>query len=111
VLDQRQAVRAIREANQKVPVTKLDAPHPADVGDDSFPDDAEVIEAGDSRLDTFHKPGRTPGSVSFHTRDTPLPFTGDTPFPGGPGNTTFDCGKIIRSVDATLGTERPHLNE
>ncbi|MFM8390482.1 MAG: MBL fold metallo-hydrolase, partial [Actinomycetota bacterium] len=64
---------------------------------------------------------------------TPLLFTGDTLFPGGPGNATFeggDFGTIIESIDTklftfavdtivlpghgldtTIGAERPHLAE
>jgi glyoxylase-like metal-dependent hydrolase (beta-lactamase superfamily II) len=60
-------------------------------------------------------------------------FSGDTLFPGGPGNTTFPGGNfatIIRSIeqrlfslpadtvvlpghgaDTTIGAERPHLQE
>jgi len=94
---------------------------------------AEVIEVGRLRLDAIHNPGHTPGSISFHVRDTPLLFSGDTLFPGGPGNTSFpdaDFATIIRSieerlftfpdetivlpghgVDTTIGTERPHLDE
>ena len=62
---------------------------------------------------------------------TPLLFTGDTLFPGGPGNATFDGGDfttIITSLEklyakfdddtifwpghgdsSTIGSERPHL--
>ncbi len=66
--------------------------------------------------------------------DTPLLFTGDTLFPGGPGNTfgnAEDFTTILRSIDerlftpfsaatvvlpghgaaTTLGAERPHLDE
>ena len=86
--DHIQAVPAIREAGYEVAVTKLDAPKLADVGYDVFLDDAEVIEVGRLRLDAIHNPGHTPGSISFHVRDTPLLFTGDTLFPGGPGNTS-----------------------
>ena len=125
------AVRAMREAGYEVAVTKLDAPKLADVGYDVFLDDAEVIEVGNLRLDAIHNPGHTPGSISFHVRGTPLLFTGDTLFPGGPGNTSFpdaDFDTIIRSiddrlftfpdttivlpghgVDTTIGAERPHL--
>jgi glyoxylase-like metal-dependent hydrolase (beta-lactamase superfamily II) len=131
--DHIQAVPAIREAGYEVAVTQLDAPKLKDVGYDVFIEDTDVIEVGDLRLDTIHNPGHTPGSISFHVRGTPLLFTGDTLFPGGPGNTSFDdadFGTIIQSiesrlftfpdttvvlpghgVDTTIGAERPHLDE
>ena len=100
--DHIQAVPALREAGYEVAVTALDAPRLRAVGYDVFLDDAEVIEVGRVRLDAIHTPGHTPGSISFHVRDTPLLFTGDTLFPGGPGNTSFDGGDfdtIIGSID------------
>jgi len=131
--DHIQAVPAMREAGYEVAVTRLDAPKLVDVGYDVFLDDAEVIEVGHLRLDAIHNPGHTPGSISFHVRDTPLLFTGDTLFPGGPGATHFDDADfdtIIGSIqsrlftfpddavvlpghgsDTTIGAERPHLEE
>ncbi len=88
--DHIQAVPAMREAGYEVAVTSLDAPMLNDVGYDVFIDDAEVIEVGRLRLHAIHNPGHTPGSISFALDDTPLLFTGDTLFPGGPGNTSFD---------------------
>jgi glyoxylase-like metal-dependent hydrolase (beta-lactamase superfamily II) len=71
--------------------------------------------------------------MSFKVDGVPLLFTGDTLFPGGPGNTSFEGGDfdtIIKSItermfvfpddtlvlpghglDTTIGTERPHLDE
>ena len=131
--DHIQAVPAMREAGFEVAVTQKDAPRLADVGYDVFIDDAEIIEVGRLRLHAIHNPGHTPGSVSFKIEDAPLLFTGDTLFPGGPGNTTFEGGDfatIIDSidnklftfpaetvilpghgVDSTIGKERPHLQE
>ena len=131
--DHIQAVPAIREAGYEVAVTSLDAPMLKEVGYDVFIDDAEVIEVGRLRLHAIHNPGHTPGSISFALADTPLLFTGDTLFPGGPGNTSFenaDFDTIITSItsklftfpddtivlpghgaDTTIGTERPHLDE
>jgi glyoxylase-like metal-dependent hydrolase (beta-lactamase superfamily II) len=127
------AVPQIREAGYEVGVTALDAPMLKDVGYDVFLDDAEVIEVGRLRLHAIHNPGHTPGSISFAVEGTPLLFTGDTLFPGGPGATKFPGGDfeaIIRSIDdklftfpadtivlpghgsdTTIGTERPHLQE
>ena len=114
-------------------VTKLDAPMLDAVGYDVFLDDTEVIEFGKLRLHAIHNPGHTPGSISFELAGTPLLFTGDTLFPGGPGNTKSDLGDfdtIIHSItdrlftfpdativlpghglDTTIGAERPHLDE
>jgi glyoxylase-like metal-dependent hydrolase (beta-lactamase superfamily II) len=131
--DHIQAVPAMREAGLEVAVTAADAPRLVEVGYDVFLDDAEVIEVGRLRLHAIHNPGHTPGSISFKVEGVPLLFTGDTLFPGGPGNTTFeggDFGAIIESidnrlftfpantivlpghgVDTTIGAERPHLAE
>ena len=131
--DHIQAVPAMREAGYEVAVTALDAPRLVDVGYDVFLDDAEIIEVGRLRLHAIHTPGHTPGSISFLVEGAPILFTGDTLFPGGPGNTKFDGGDfatIIETIDAkmftlapdtlvlpghgddtTIGTERPHLQE
>jgi glyoxylase-like metal-dependent hydrolase (beta-lactamase superfamily II) len=127
------AVTQVREAGYEVGVTAADAPMLKDVGYDVLLDDAEVIEVGRLRLHAIHNPGHTPGSISFHVAGTPLLFSGDTLFPGGPGATKFpggDFATIIDSietrlltfpddtlvlpghgVDTTIGTERPHLDE
>ena len=129
--DHIQAVPAMREAGYEVAVTAADAPRLKEVGYDVFIDDAEVIEVGDLRLSAIHNPGHTEGSISFHVVDTPLLFTGDTLFPGGPGNTQLEGGDfatIITSIDnrlftfpaetivlpghgldTTIGAERPQL--
>ena len=129
--DHIQAVPAMREAGYEVAVTAADAPRLKDVGYDVFIDDAEIIEVGDFRLRAIHNPGHTEGSISFHVVDTPLLFTGDTLFPGGPGNTQLEGGDfatIITSIDnrlftfpaetivlpghgldTTIGAERPQL--
>jgi len=131
--DHIQAVPAMREAGYEVGVSSLDAPRLKDVGYDVFIDDKEVVEVGRLRLHTIHNPGHTEGSISFKVEHTPLLFTGDTLFPGGPGNATFEGGDfttIIESIDnklftfpaetivlpghgldTTIGTERPHLAE
>ena len=130
--DHIQAVPAMREAGYEVAVTKLDAPMLGDMGYDVFLDDTEVVEFGRLRLDAIHNPGHTPGSISFALAGTPLLFTGDTLFPGGPGKTdgddefdtiidsitdrlfTFPDETIIlpgHGADSTIGRERPHLDE
>src|SRR5215213_3732897 len=96
------AVPQIREAGYEVAVTALDAPMLKDVGYDVFLDDAEIIEVGRLRLHAIHNPGHTPGSISFLVEGSPVLFSGDTLFPGGPGNTKpadADFDTIIRSID------------
>ena len=103
--DHIQAVPAMREAGYEVAVTELDAPMLKDVGYDVFMNHDDVIEVGRLRLHAIHNPGHTPGSISFHVADTPLLFTGDTLFPGGPGATKFPGGSftaIIDSIDNLL---------
>jgi glyoxylase-like metal-dependent hydrolase (beta-lactamase superfamily II) len=131
--DHIQAIPAMREAGYEVAVTALDAPMLGDLGYDVFVEHDDVIEVGRLRLRAILNPGHTPGSMSFHVIDTPLLFTGDTLFPGGPGATKFpggDFDAIIDSIDnllfvhpadtivlpghgadTTIGTERPHLRE
>ena len=131
--DHIQAVPQIREAGYEVGVNSLDAPMLKDVGYDVFIDDAEIIEVGRLRLRAIHNPGHTRGSVSFLVEGAPLLFSGDTLFPGGPGNTKFEGSSfttIIDSIDnklftlpahtivmpghgvsTTIGAERPHLQE
>ena len=86
--DHIEAVAQIREAGYEVGINSSDAPMLKDVGYDVFIDDAEIIEVGRLRLHAIHNPGHTPGSVSFLVDGAPLLFSGDTLFPGGPGNTS-----------------------
>jgi glyoxylase-like metal-dependent hydrolase (beta-lactamase superfamily II) len=129
--DHIQAVTQMRDAGIDVGIATEDAKMlPA--YDFTIPDD-DVIEVGDLRLRTIHTPGHTPGSTCFLLDGHPILFSGDTLFPGGVGNTTFegaDFSTIIQSVDrrlftlpagtlvlpghgldTTIGTEQPHLDE
>jgi glyoxylase-like metal-dependent hydrolase (beta-lactamase superfamily II) len=130
--DHIQAVPAVRDAGYEVGVTAADS--------DMLPSydfvlqDESVIEVGRLRLHTIATPGHTPGSMCFRLEGSPVLFSGDTLFPGGPGATKFPGGDfeaIIRSIegrlletlpaetivmpghgaDTTIGTERPHLQE
>ncbi len=93
--------------------------------------DQQTFNFGSLALQAIHTPGHTPGSTCFligrHL------FTGDTLFPGGPGNTQRDpvrFERIISSIrerlftlpddtvvypghglDTTIGRERPHLDD
>lgn len=124
---------------QALPVLKkqLDVPVLAHRGDD-YPvaidrplDDGDVLQLGNRSLTVLHTPGHTPGSVCFLSGRHLV--SGDTLFPGGPGNTWGDreaFAQIIRSItdklfvldddtavypghgsDTTIGAERPHLQE
>ena len=130
--DHIQAIPAVRDAGYEVGVTAEDAAMLPSY--DYLLEDDTVIEIGRLRLRTMHTPGHTPGSMSFHVEGTPLLFTGDTLFPGGPGATQYEGGDfptIIRSIedrifsqfdgstivlpghglDTTVGTESPQLDE
>ena len=126
------AVAAVREAGVGVWVRAEDA-HLLPGYDHLLDDDVEFA-VGDLRLRTIHTPGHTPGSICFALVDSPLLFSGDTLFPGGPGATSFEGGdfptiiasieeRLFRRLDAetivwpghgaatTIGAERPHLDE
>ena len=129
--DHIQAVPQLRDAGYSVGVTAQDAAMLPSY--DEVIEDESVIDVGRLRLHTIHTPGHTPGSMCFLLEGHPILFSGDTLFPGGPGNTTFEGGDfdtIIGSVDrklftlppdtivlpghgdrTTIGTERPHLQE
>ena len=130
--DHIQAVPQMRDAGYSVGVTAADAAM-LDSYDEIIEDDA-VIAIGRLRLRTIFTPGHTPGSICFQVEAKPLLFSGDTLFPGGPGNTSFEGGdfeKIISSLDrrlfagldaqtivlpghgsdTTIGAESPHLQE
>src|SRR5687768_7651037 len=106
--DHIQAVPAVRDAGYEVGVTAADAAM-LDAYDYLLEDDS-VIEVGDLRLHTILTPGHTPGSICFRLEDAPILFSGDTLFPGGPGNTSFEGGdfdQIIGSIDRRLFTLPP----
>lgn len=129
--DHIQAVPAVRAAGHRVGVGPADAEmlpaHDFEIQDD------EVIEVGRLRLHALHTPGHTPGSTCFTIDGSPVLLSGDTLFPGGPGNTRGNAtnfATIIRSIqqrlfvlpdetvvmpghgdDTTIGAERPHLQE
>lgn len=127
--DHIQAVPQVRDAGYEVGITAADAAMLPSY--DYILEDDQMIEVGDLRLHTVTTPGHTPGSICFKLVNKPLLFSGDTLFPGGPGNTGFDGGnfkEIISSIDerlftyapgtivlpghgldTTIGTERPSL--
>jgi glyoxylase-like metal-dependent hydrolase (beta-lactamase superfamily II) len=101
--------------------------------------DGDEVRIGDASLQVIHLVGHTPGSIALRYDGTggdarPHLFTGDSLFPGGPGNTFGDADNHRRLLDdleakvfdrlpdetwvypghgkdTTLGAERPHLPE
>ena len=125
-------VQALVELKDKLGVPVY--AHPGDRypgGIDREVSDGDVVSFGEREARVIHTPGHTPGGSCFligcHL------FSGDTLFPGGPGNTRRNpvhFATIIRSIqqrlftlpddtivlpghgdDTTVGAERPHLQE
>ena len=130
--DHIQAVPELRDAGYSVHVTAADAAMLPSY--DEVLDDDEVVSVGRLRLRTIATPGHTPGSMCFLVEDKPILFSGDTLFPGGVGNATFEGGdfateitsverRLFAPLDAgtivmpghgehtTIEAERPHLQE
>lgn len=108
--DHIQAVAAMRDAGIDVGIAAEDAEMLPSY-DFVIPDD-EVYAVGDMRLRAIHTPGHTLGSTSFRLEETPLVFTGDTLFPGGPGNTSTPGAsfeQILASIDRRLFTLPPEM--
>src|SRR6476469_8299564 len=82
--DHIQAVTQMRDAGIDVGIATEDAEMLP--GYDFIIPDDEVIKVGELRLKTIHTPGHTRGSTCFLLDGHPVLFSGDTLFPGGPGN-------------------------
>ena len=115
-------------------VRQLDAPVRANT-EDRWPvpvetiRDRDMLTVGAYEIRAIHTPGHTPGSTCYVAG--PFLFSGDTLFPGGPGNTQGDEVRFLRimesldrlfeelpdetricpghGVDSTIGRERPHV--
>jgi len=115
--------------------------HPEDAGELPVPTTqlvrhGDTVAIGNATLSVIHLRGHTPGSIALRYDDGAEPhlFTGDSLFPGGPGNTQHDPERFNQLMtdlenrvfgelpdvtwvypghgkDTTLGTERPHLQE
>ena len=130
--DHIQAVPQLRDAGYEVAVTEQDASMLPSY--DLLLEDDSVLEVGRLRIRTIHTPGHTPGSMCFRIEGSPVLLSGDTLFPGGAGNTSYEGGDfqaIVDSIDrrlyatladdvivmpghgddTTIGRERPHLQE
>ncbi len=114
--------------------------HEADADDLPVPTDRRLVDGdtiavGDATVSVIHLEGHTPGSLALlYEGDPERPhlFSGDSLFPGGPGNTDKDPARFAtlfrdletkvfarlpdhtwvypgHGVDTTLGAERPSL--
>ena len=128
----RDHVQALRELKGKLGVPVY--AHPGDrypVTIDRALADGDEISFGERAVTVLHTPGHTPGGVCLLSGRHLI--SGDTLFPGGPGNTNKDrraFDQIIDSIetklfvlpdetavypghgrDTTIGAEKPHLQE
>jgi glyoxylase-like metal-dependent hydrolase (beta-lactamase superfamily II) len=102
---------------------------------DRLVEDGDTVAVGQQQLSVVHLEGHTPGSLALlYEGDPERPhlFTGDSLFPGGPGNTEKDPARFTslmddlerkvfgplpdttwvypgHGADTTLGAERPSL--
>jgi glyoxylase-like metal-dependent hydrolase (beta-lactamase superfamily II) len=108
--------------------------HPGDdypISIDNALSDGDVLAFGNREAKVIHTPGHTPGGTCFLIGEHLI--SGDTLFPGGPGNTWGDkdaFAQIVDSIesrlftlpdstrvypghgaDTTIGIEKPHLQE
>ena len=138
--DHWEALREVQEATGAATVA-----HPEDAPELPVPvtdlvSHGDTVTVGEARLSVIHLRGHTPGSIALcydaggALAAEPHLFTGDSLFPGGPGNTQGDpkrFGQLIDDLegrifgelpdgtwvypghggDTTIGTERPHVPE
>ncbi len=92
--------------------------HPGDAGmlpvpADRLLADGDVVEVGQCALEVLHLRGHTPGSVALLWRgdpDRPHLWSGDSLFPGGPGNTERDAerfGQLMDDLETKVFGELP----
>lgn len=82
--------------------------HPGDaralkIPPDFFLEDEQTLSFGDVTLRILHTPGHSPGGVCLLIGK--ILFSGDTIFPGGPGNTAIpgaDQKLILKSIHAKI---------
>ncbi|MDQ1689320.1 MAG: hypothetical protein QOK42_2295 [Frankiaceae bacterium] len=135
--DHWQALEAFVAATGAQTVAHPEDAEPLPVTPDRLVKDGDRVAVGSNELSVIHLVGHTPGSIALLWEDPSGPpqlFTGDSLFPGGPGNTWGDAERFTTLMDdlerkvfgvlpdetlvhpghgagTTLGVERPHLEE
>jgi hydroxyacylglutathione hydrolase len=72
---------------------------------DFFLRDGQTLTFGDLTLKVLHTPGHSPGAVCLLAGN--ILFSGDTIFPGGPGNTEIpraDYQEVLKSIHSKIFT-------
>ncbi len=134
------ALRDVKQATGAATVAHPDDAQAIPVPATRLAGHGDTVTVGDARLSVIHLRGHTPGSIALcydaggELADQPHLFTGDSLFPGGPGNTQGNprrFGQLITDLenrifgelpdgtwvypghgaDTTIGTERPHVPE
>ena len=125
-------VQALGELKERLGVPVMAHPgedYPVAIDQDLA--DGDTIAFGKREAAVLHTPGHTPGGVCLLAGKHLI--SGDTLFPGGPGNTWENKENFARIIDAietklfvlpddtavypghgkdtTIGTEKPHLQE
>lgn len=129
--------RVVEATGAPVAAHPLDA-DPLPVPVDERIEHGDTVRVGQASLSAIHLRGHTPGSVALlydaggRLADAPHLFTGDSLFPGGPGNTWGDAERFRQLMkdleervfdrlpdgtwvypghgkDTTLGAERPQI--
>lgn len=71
----------------------------------SFINEGDVIQFGNSRLETLHTPGHSPGSITFYNKEEGFMISGDVLFYGSIGRTDLPLGnyeELISSIKKKL---------
>jgi glyoxylase-like metal-dependent hydrolase (beta-lactamase superfamily II) len=138
--DHWQALKAVAKATGAQTVAHVEDAPALPLAPSMLVSHRDKVHVGEAQLSVIHLRGHTPGSIALcydaggALADQPHLFTGDSLFPGGPGNTDHDpvrFGSLITDLenrvfaelpdgtwvypghgaDTTIGTERPHVPE
>jgi len=138
--DHWQALEALAKATGAETVAHLEDAPDLPIAPSMLVSHGDTIDVGHARLSVIHLRGHTPGSIALcydasgELAEEPHLFTGDSLFPGGPGNTGNNparFGSLMTDLedrifaelpdgtwvypghgaDTTIGTERPHVPE